>query len=258
MLENQPHPSAAPGSPHPHLLPARTVWQRVRDRMLAGLLVVLPIVITVWVIRWLYAGLDSYVIEPFAGLVLWKVRNVRGEPELPFWFENYAAPVIAIFVIALLLYGAGFLAQSRLRQNIDWLLLRVPVVSIVYDAVRNVLQCLDKPKQQSQPQRLVLIAFPHPGMRLPAFVTSTCRDIKTQKTLLCVYVPTTPVPTSGFFLMVPEEEATELNWTTEQTLQAIISGGLTAPPDVSYFAVGGVGVPGAVVIPQLTPPAAGS
>jgi uncharacterized membrane protein len=50
-----------------------------------------------------------------------------------------------------------------------------------------------------------------------------------------VYVPTTPVPTSGFFLLVPEEDVTELNWSSEEALQAIISGGLTAPPEVSFF-----------------------
>ena len=72
-------------------------------------------------------------------------------------------------------------------------------------------------------------------MRVPAFVTSTCRDVETRKALLCVYVPTTPVPTSGYFLLVPEDEVTELDWTPEQTLQAIISGGLTAPPVISYF-----------------------
>jgi uncharacterized membrane protein len=70
---------------------------------------------------------------------------------------------------------------------------------------------------------------------LPAFVTASCRDVETQKTLLCVYVPTTPVPTTGFFLIVPEEEVTELNWSSEQTLEAIMSGGLAAPPEVSYF-----------------------
>src|SRR5262249_25444969 len=73
------------------------------------------------------------------------------------------------------------------------------------------------------------------GVKLPAFVTATCRDIETQRTLLCVYVPTTPVPTSGFFLLVPEEEVTELNWSSEQTLQAVMSGGFASPPEVSYF-----------------------
>jgi uncharacterized membrane protein len=55
--------------------------------------------------------------------------------------------------------------------------------------------------------------------------------------LLGVYVPTTPVPTSGFFLLVPEEEVTDLNWSTEQTLQAVMSGGLTVPPRVTYFKI---------------------
>jgi uncharacterized membrane protein len=50
-----------------------------------------------------------------------------------------------------------------------------------------------------------------------------------------VYVPTTPVPTSGYFLIVPEEEVSELNWGPDQALQAIISAGLTAPPEVRYF-----------------------
>jgi uncharacterized membrane protein len=53
-----------------------------------------------------------------------------------------------------------------------------------------------------------------------------------------VYVPTTPVPTSGYFLLVPEEDVTELDWSPEQALQTIISAGLTAPPEVRYFKPG--------------------
>jgi uncharacterized membrane protein len=66
-------------------------------------------------------------------------------------------------------------------------------------------------------------------------VTATCRDVETRKVLLCVYVPTTPVPTSGYFLMVPEEDVTELDWSPEQALQTIVSAGLTVPPEVRYF-----------------------
>src|SRR5262249_35041359 len=113
-----------------------------------------------------------------------------------------------------------------------------PVVSVVYDAVRKTFRALEKQPGRQRPQRVVLVAFPHPGMKVPAFVTSTCRDIETQKVVLCVYVPTTPVPTSGYFLLVPEEEVTDLSWSSEQALQAIISAGLTAPPEVGYFKPG--------------------
>jgi uncharacterized membrane protein len=203
--------------------------------MLAGLMLALPIVITLWVIYWLYSTLEKYVIDPLALLVLWIVRGGQPGTTLPYWFETYAAPVIAIPPALLLMYGLGFFARSRLHRVIDWLLLRVPVVSIVYNGVQSLFQALDKQPGQPKPQRVVLVPFPHPGMKVPAFVTSTCRDIDTQKVLLCVYVPTTPVPTSGYFLIVPEEEVTELNWSPEQALQAIISAGLTAPPEVRYF-----------------------
>src|SRR5262249_53543730 len=150
-------------------------------------------------------------------------------------FEMYAAPVIAIILALVLLYGLGFLVRSRVRRGIDWVLLRVPLISIVYNGVRNVFQSLERQRGQQRLQRAVLVTFPHPGMKAPAFVTATSRDMHTQKALLCVFVPTSPMPASGFLLLVPEEEVTELNWTPEQTLQAILSLGLTALPEVCYF-----------------------
>src|SRR5262249_27050188 len=154
--------------------------------------------------------LEKHVIDPLALLVLWKVQGAQPNTELPFWFETYAAPLIGILLALVLLYGLGYFANSRLRRVMDRGLLRVPVFSLVYNGVGKVFQALDTQPGQQRPQRVVLVAFPHPGMRVPAFVTATSRDIETQKVLLCVYVPTTPVPTSGYFLIVPEEEATEL------------------------------------------------
>jgi uncharacterized membrane protein len=225
-----PDPQASSASPV-----LRRAWYSIRGRILGGLLLVLPILVTLWVIYWLYSVLEKYVIDPLALLVLWKVRGGQPDVKLPVWFETYSAPLIAILVALLLLYGLGFFVHSRLRRALDWLLLRVPVVSVIYNGVRTVFQALDKQPAQQRPQRVVLVAFPHPGMRVPAFVTGTCRDSETQKVVLCVYVPTTPVPTSGFFLLVPEEEVTELNWSFEQALQTIISAGLTAPPEIRYF-----------------------
>jgi uncharacterized membrane protein len=183
----------------------------------------------------MYTTLEQYVIDPLAVVVIWKARQLQSAPELPYWFEAYVAPPLSILLALVILYLCGVFAHSWLRRTVDAVLLRVPLVSHIYDAVRNVLETLAKPSGGATPQRVVLVSFPHPGMRLPAIVTSTCHDVVTQRTLLCVYVPTTPIPTSGFFLIVPEEEVTELNWNVQQTLQAIISGGLTAPPEITYF-----------------------
>ncbi|HMF11973.1 MAG TPA: DUF502 domain-containing protein [Gemmataceae bacterium] len=195
----------------------------------------MPILITFWVVHWLYSALEKYAIDPLARLVIWKVRGGQPDAQLPFWFETYAAPLVGILIALLVLYVLGFFVHSRLRRFVDWFLRRVPVISSVYNRVQSVFRALDKQPGQQRPQRIVLVAFPHPGMKVPAFVTSSCRDIETQRVVLCVYVPTTPVPTSGYFLLVPEQEVTELNWSSEEALQAIISAGLTAPPEVRYF-----------------------
>jgi len=213
----------------------RPLWHTIRNRLLEGLLVVLPIVVTYWVIRWLYSTLEKYVIDPLAILVIWKAQRIQGESDLPPWFENIAAPIISIILAIVIVFVCGVFAHTRFRRWVDNLLLRMPLVSHVFDAVRGVLKCFDKPVGQPRTRRIVLVPFPHPGTRLPAIVTSTTTDLRTGRKLLCVYVPKTPIPASGFFLMLPEEDATELNWDVQQTLQAIISGGLTAPSEVSYF-----------------------
>ncbi len=244
---------SAPSSPTPNgsstinavpELPSQTtVSQRIKGRILGGLLLLMPILITIWVFHWLYSTLATKVIDPLALLVIWKVRQGQTEAELPEWFEDFAAPLIAIILVLVLLYFLGFFVHSRLRRALDWVLLRVPLISGVYDGVRNVFQSLERKRGKQSAQRVVLIPFPHHGMRAAAFVTATCRDIATQKVLLVVYVPQSPLPTNGHLLLVPEEEATELNWGPDQTLQTLISGGITAPPEVSYFSAAGAANP---------------
>ena len=197
-------------------------------------MLVLPVLITFWLVYQLYSALEKYLIDPLARLVLWKVRQGQPDADLPPWFENYAAPLIGVIVVLLLLYGLGFFVNSRVRGAIDAVMLRMPGLSVVYNAVRQVFQTLDRQRGQKRPQRVVLVPFPHPGMKSPGFVTSSCRDIESGKVILCVYVPTTPVPTSGYFLLVPEDEVTDLDWGPEVALQTIISAGLTAPAEIRY------------------------
>jgi uncharacterized membrane protein len=215
--------------------PAGKRRRSVRDRIVGGLVLAMPLLITLWIIAWFYSILEHKVIDPLAAVLLWKVKWTTSSTELPYWFEAYVAPILAILTVLILLYFLDMLADTRLRRGVGWTLKRVPIFSQIYNPVQQVFQSLEKGPEE-QALRMVLVTFPHRGVKLPAFVTGTCRDVKTGKVVLCLYVPTTPVPTSGFFLLVPEEEVTELNWNTEQTLQAVMSGGLATPREVSYFA----------------------
>ena len=207
-----------------------------RRRFIAGLLLILPFAVTFWIVYWLYSALEDYVIGPVAVLVVQLVQGWTQEPHLPPWFEVYGAPVLGIAAVTLLVYSVGFLAQSQLFRLLDRLLLSLPIVAVIHRAVLRTFESFRSNGQFTKFSRRVLVAFPHPGMRVPGFVTSSCRDAETQKTILCVYVPTTPIPSSGYMLLVPEEDVTELDWTLEETVQAVVSFGVTAPPGIRYYA----------------------
>jgi uncharacterized membrane protein len=235
------NPAAVPERPGPTELRVESVPAPVRgrrsprDRIVSGLLIALPFLITLWVIAWLYSLLELKVIDPVVGFLLWKLKWTSSSTELPYWFETYAAPIIAIIIVLALFYTIDLFAETRLRRTIGWTLRRIPIFGHIYNPVQQIFQSLEQKPGEPRPQRMVLVTFPHQGVKVPAFVTGVCRDINTQKIILCVYIPTTPMPTSGYFLLVPEEETTELNWGTEQVLQAIMSGGLTCPREISYF-----------------------
>lgn len=202
----------------------------LRRRIIAGLLLVLPFVVTFWIVYWLYTWLDLYVISPMSRLVLRFATGSRVDVVL-----EYAAPLVGLALVGMLLYFLGFVAHSRVANLFDNFLLRVPIITSIYSAVSRMFQSLSGPGEFSRFKRVVLVSFPHLGMRVPAFVTSSCRDEATGRKILCVYVPTTPIPTSGYMLMVPEDEVTDLDWSLEETIQAVVSFGLTAPPNVQYF-----------------------
>ena len=209
----------------------------LRNRLVAGLFVILPIFITYFVVKWLYETLNLYLIDPLSNmfLMIWKTDADGGVRQLPWSVEYIGAPGAAIALVLAILLVAGMFFRSRLHRFVDWLLSTVPGVSTVYNAVSNVVDAISRSQDGADNfKRVVLVPFPHPGMRVPAFVTSECTDINTGREILCVYVPTTPVPTSGYMILVPEDDVIAINWDIQETLQAIVSGGITVPDTVVY------------------------
>ena len=206
-------------------------WRRLRNRVIAGLFVLLPIYITYAIVKWLYVFLYDYAIGPIAALI--RTYTFK-EAAIPGYFLHGLSVVLAMFVVLSILMIAGIFAKSRIVRLTEWFLNKVPGVSTIYRVVSNVFEAINKSTETPDFKRVVLIEFPHPGLKAPAFVTSECQDSKTGATILCVYVPTTPVPTSGYMLLVPEESVIALDWNLEETLQAVVSGGITVPKKVIW------------------------
>jgi uncharacterized membrane protein len=200
----------------------------------AGLFLVLPFAITFWIVYWIYSLLDRYFISPVSRLVLRIVEHRAEGVDLPTWFVEYVVPVVGVVGALAILYFLGAFARLRAAKWVDYLLLRAPLIKSIHGAVLKVIETLRGEGELAHARRIVLVSYPHPGMRVPAFVTSSCVDLETKRTILCVYVPTTPVPTSGFMLLIPEEDVTDLDWNVEETIQAVASFGITAPNHVRY------------------------
>ena len=212
-----------------------SLFRLFRNRFIAGLFVVLPIYITYALLKWLYDLLYSAALEPIMyGLRrLWGLKDSEADPS---WYLTLLLSSVALLLVITVIYIAGMFFRSRLHQFVNWVLLNVPGVKTIYSAVSKVFDAISNSQQDTNKfKRVVLVPFPHQGMKAPAFVTSECTDVTTGRVILCVYVPTTPVPTSGYMLLIPQEEVVDLNWDLEETLQAIVSGGITVPKKVSYL-----------------------
>lgn len=211
--------------------PKQGSWRQLRNRLIAGLFVLLPIYITYAIVRWLYVILYNYLIGPIASFI----RDYTfKDAAIPGYFVYGLSVVLAMIVVLSIMMMAGLFAKTRIVSAAEWVVAKVPGVSTIYRVVSNVFAALSRSSETPDFKRVVLIEFPHPGLRAPAFVTSECTDSVTGETILCVYVPTTPVPTSGYMLLVPEDRVISLDWSLEDTLQAVVSGGITVPEKVRW------------------------
>ncbi len=220
-------------APPPAAGPLRAVVHAIRTRIISGLVLALPIVLTFWIVYWLYTTVTQGLLEPL-GLMIGPWFKSPWAQSL--WWKRFVNPLIAGALVLCMLVFLGSVARSWVTRLIDAVLFRVPVVTTIYKALSNVFQSLASQFQQPQFQRVVLVAFPHPGSRALAFVTNSLRDVATGKTILSVCVLTGVFPPAGFTLFVPEDSVTELDWSVNQTLQAILSGGITAPATIHFSA----------------------
>lgn len=138
------------------------------------------------------------------------------------------------------LYGLGWLANKvigrRVLSAVDLLISRIPLVQTIYGGTKKLLAVLQTKPEGAQ--RVVLIDFPHRRMKAVGFVTRVIREEGSDRELAAVYVPTTPNPTSGYLEVVPVEELTPTDWTVDQAMAFIISGGAVSPTTIPYTRAG--------------------
>ena len=197
--------------------------QLIKRYFITGLLIWVPLVITGWVLSTIVSALD---------------QSLRLLPETihPQALFGFAIPGTGAVLTLLMILLTGLLATSFIGQKlVHWwekLLARIPVVNSVYNSVKQVSDTLFSPNGNAF-RKAVLVRYPHQNSWTIAFLTGqpggdVVNHLDGQ--YVSVYVPTTPNPTSGFFLMMPAKDVVDLDMTVDEALKYIISMGVVAPP----------------------------
>lgn len=194
----------------------------LRRYLIAGLLVWLPLAATILVLRSLVGFLDrTLLLLPEA---------YRPDALLGFHIPGLG---VVLTVVVLLLTGviAANLFGKQLVRAWEALLDRIPLVRSIYSAVKQLAETMFSNGKSFR--KVLLIEYPRKGSWTLAFQTSADvgeAQLKTGRDVINVYVPTTPNPTSGFFLMIPKEEVVELEMSVDEGLRMLISMGAIVPP----------------------------
>jgi uncharacterized membrane protein len=220
----------APSSPTP-ISPAP--GPRFQRLFLTGLLTLLPIWLTWVVVKFVFVLLSD-TSRPLIGPLLHNLA--AGNVALGWLDDPWVQTAIALLATLGVILLSGVMARRVLGQRLlrwfEALVGRIPLASTIYGSARKLLDIL-----QTQPdgtQRVVLIDFPHTEMKSVGFVTRILREQGTGRELAAVYVPTTPNPTSGYLEVVPVEKLTPTDWTVDQAMSFIISGGAVSPDTIPF------------------------
>jgi uncharacterized membrane protein len=200
----------------------RHLAESFRRYFLRGLLAFLPLALTIWT-------LDAVV------LLMERGQNILPRPLRPNSYLQFYFPGIGALFTVLLIWGIGIFVTHFVSQKAHDLwqrtLRRIPFVRGVYGAAQQLAEAIFIGKDRNF-RRVVMIEYPRTGLYSLGFVTGVSRgevQEKTRQRVVNVLIPTTPNPTSGWYVMVPEEDLIPLEMSVEDAFKLIISGGIVVP-----------------------------
>jgi uncharacterized membrane protein len=199
---------------------------RLRRYWVAGIVVLAPTALTLWVVWSLFRFFDN---------ILGAQLRARG----------ISVVGLGFVLLNLLLLILGFIAANFLGKRAfalwDRLMHRVPLINKIYATLRQIAELLLGPSRMGSFGRVAIVEFPSPGTWGVGFVTSTDdgeTSAKTGRRVCSVFIPSAVNPTTGFLLVVPQEKVTYLDMTPEQAMKMIVSAGALVPPVSSVSARG--------------------
>jgi len=208
-------------------------FKGLRDNFFAGLAIIMPTVISVAVVVWIFQNVSNVTdrLLFFVPASWIRPRYADGSLGDIRWYWSLIALVWAVFLVCLVGgYGRYYLGRKTI-ELLDNAIMRVPLMNKIYGTIKQVNDSFTSNK--SNLKQVVLVTFPHGRSRAVGFVTGEQQGLGGEK-LISVFIPTTPNPTSGFLVLVPESEIVKLEMSVADGIKFIISLGAISPEQVDH------------------------
>jgi uncharacterized membrane protein len=198
--------------------------------LIAGVLTVIPILVTGFVFAF-FLNMLSDIGRPKVRILAnalrpWAPEVARWLLEVP-WLQSALAVVLTLALFYVLGWVVSLMVGRRVLNALESWLERIPLVTKIYSSTKQLINAFKKAPGDAR--RVVLIEFPHKDMKTVGFVTQLMVDETTGTELAAVYVPTTPNPTSGYLEIVPKEKLVTLDWSVDEAMTFVVSGGTVSP-----------------------------
>jgi len=191
------------------------MWTHFKRTILAGIFTIVPLALTGFILVFMFRFLDS-VSAP--------ILNIIG----------FHIPGLGILLTILSVYFLGVIIRNVLgRRLFSWgekIVLAIPLVSTIYKTIKQFINAFSGTADGKNFQKVIFLQYPRVGVWTLAFVTGESVDANSVE-YYHIFVPTTPNPTSGFFIIIPKRETMLTEMTVEEGIKMVISGGLIAPPE---------------------------
>jgi uncharacterized membrane protein len=187
----------------------------LKKYFISGLVVVVPISLTIYILSFIISFTDK--LYPIV------------EAYLPFYVPGFGIIITFLIIFFVGVITTNFLGKKLISTG-EKIIARIPLVKVIYHSIKQIAEAMLSFEEKSF-RKVVLIEYPRKGIYSMAFVTGVTKNeaqAKTQKKLINVFLPTTPNPTSGFYLMVPEDELIELQIKPDEAFRLIVSGGMAS------------------------------
>lgn len=205
--------------------------KNIRRKLVTGLLVIFPIFITFFVIKFLF-GLVGGILSP----VVKKTFLAFGFALRNSSIDDFVVTSISLMLTFVALYFIGVLATNFFGKLIlgyfELIVHNTPIINNIYKSSKQLIEIISLPGRKAF-KRVVIVDYPRTGMKVIAFATGSIKS-KDGKELTSIFIPTTPNPTSGFLIYLPESDITDTNMTIEEGMKLIISGGILVPEEIEF------------------------